>query len=86
MPSTISPLMKVPVVVSGLISTSSISTEPCWNFVTFSTIAVALFIISDAGFLACVIVWPTKSWLLFTACASVCVQRIKVCVVLNYLR
>ena len=66
-PEIICPVTKVPVVVSGLISTSIISTLPSLNLVTVSTIAVAKFISSSEGSFACVIVCPTNSRESFTA-------------------
>ena len=79
-PVNTSPFTKVPVVVSALISISVTTTDPSWNFVTFSTIAEAKFILSSAGLFVCVISWPIKSIGSLTDCVVVWVQRIKFCV------
>jgi len=49
---------------------------PSWNFSTFSTTAVASFIVVDEGSFACVITWPVKKIGSLTDCKAVCVQRI----------
>ena len=72
------PLIKVPVVVSVLSMISIICVLPSWNFKTFSTIAVALFIIVDEGLFACVIVCPVRKIGSLTDCSDVWVQRINV--------
>ena len=79
-PDMVSPFTKVPVTVSLFTAISETTTEPSWNIVTFSTIAVASFMSASAGLFCCVISWPTKNIGLFTDCAAVCVQRIKVSV------
>ena len=79
-PVIVSPLTKVPVTVSLFTAISETTTEPSWNIVTFSTIAVASLISESAGLFACVITWPVKNIGLFTDCAAVCVQRLNVSV------
>ena len=68
----------MPDTVSVLSTISIICVLPSWNFNTFSTIAVASFVVVEEGSFACVIVWPVKKIGSWTDCNAVCVQRINV--------